>query len=541
MTERMHFDIVIVGAGPSGLSAAIRLGQLNQSSSKPLSVCVLEKASEIGGHIISGNVLEPRALDTLIPDWRKQNTPIQTPAKKDRFYLLTPKSSIRLPVPPQLNNHGNYIISLSKTCRWLAEEAEKLGITIIPGYAVTSGIYNKNQQMIGVKTGDMGIKKDGSPSENHQPGIEITANQVILAEGCRGSLTEEIIEKYHLRAQCQMQTYAIGVKEVWKIPEKKHDSGLTMHTIGWPLQSDTYGGSFVYHYEKNLVALGFVIGLDYANPYIDPHAELQRYKHHPMLKSMLENGECIAYASRALNEGGLQAIPQLSFPGGVIVGCGAGFLNAPKIKGTHTAMQSGILAAEAIYNHLHKNKKSPRIKSYDEKIEKSWITQELKKARNIRPGFYQGLWAGLVNAAFESYISFGHSPWTLSLRLDHTQLQPAKKYSPIGYPKPDGKISFSKLESVRLSGTNHAEDQPCHLIIKNPRLPIPQNYTIYAGPESRYCPANVYEYVKIDGKVQLQINGQNCVHCKSCSIKDPNQNIRWVPPQGGDGPRYRET
>ena len=540
-TETMYFDIIIVGAGPAGLSAAIKLGQLNQNRSHPLSICVLEKASEIGGHIISGNVLEPRALDQLIPNWRKQKTPIQTKATKDRFYIFTKKHAIRLPVPPQMQNHGNYIISLSQTCRWLAEEAEKLGVTIIPGFAVVAGIYNKNHQLTGVRTGDMGVKKDGKPGPNYQPGIEISAQQVILAEGCRGSLTEDIIEKYALRDHCQMQSYAIGVKEVWKVPEKYQQDGLCMHSIGWPLTNDTYGGSFIYHYEKNKIALGFVIGLDYANPYLDAHAELQRYKHHPFIQKMLSNGECIAYASRALNEGGIQAIPQLSFPGGVIAGCAAGFLNVPKIKGTHTAMQSGILAAEAIFTHIHDEKSCPRVSTYDKKIKKSWITQELNQVRNIRPGFYQGLWPGLINAAFESYLSFGYSPWTLSLREDHKQLQPATNFTPIPYPKPDGTLSFSKLESVRLSGTNHTEDQPCHLILKDPNLAIPQNYNLYAGPESRYCPANVYEYVKIDDKMTLQINGQNCVHCKSCSIKDPNQNIRWVLPQGGEGPRYRET
>ncbi len=539
--NRMDFDIVIVGAGPAGLSAAIRLGQRNQNSDKPLSVCVLEKAAEIGGHIISGNVLETRALDTLIPNWREKNTPIKTEARKDRFYLLTQKRAWRLPVPPQMFNHGNYIISLSQTCRWLAQEAEALGITVIPGFAVTAGIFDEEDRLIGVKTGDMGRKKDGSAGPNFQPGVEIHAQQVILAEGCRGSLTEDLMNKYQLRAQSQMQTYAIGVKEVWQVPPKNHDNGLVAHTINWPLDRKTYGGGFIYHYDQDKIALGLVIGLDYQNPYLDPHAELQRYKHHPKIAKMLQGGQCIAYASRALNEGGIQAIPQLAFPGGVIAGCGAGFLNVPKIKGTHTAMQSGIIAAETVFDALQQATPNRHLSQYDQKIRDSWIWPELHKVRNIRPGFYGGLWRGLINAAFESYVSFGHSPWTLALRKDHTQLQPAKNHQPIAYPKPDDVLSFSKLSSVRLSGTNHTEDQPCHLILQDPSKAIPINYTIYAGPEARYCPANVYEYVTIDGQVQLQINGQNCVHCKTCSIKDPTQNIRWVPPQGGEGPRYRET
>ena len=387
----------------------------------------------------------------------------------------------------------------------------------------------------------MGLNKQGQPGDNFQPGIDIHAKQVILAEGCRGSLTEDIIEKFQLRAHCQMQSYAIGVKEVWRVKPKNYQDGLTMHSIGWPLDNRTYGGSFVYHYDEDKVALGFVIGLDFANPYLDAHGELQRYKQHPMIQGMLKDGECIAYASRALNEGGYQAIPDLSFPGGIIVGCGAGFLNVPKIKGTHAAIESGMLGAEAIFEHIHKQKNSPRIVAYDKKVKDSWIWPELYRVRNIRPGFYRGLWLGLMNAAFESYLSFGHSPWTMALRKDHLQLEPAKKHQPITYPKSDGKLIFNKLESVRLSGTNHSENQPCHLIIKDPSKPIPINYTIYAGPESRYCPANVYEYVAIDGQMHLQINGQNCVHCKSCSIKDPTQNIKWVPPQGGDGPRYSET
>ncbi len=534
----LEFDVLIVGGGPAGLACAIELGKQQVNSEKPLNICLIDKGSEIGAHILSGNVLDPKSLNQLIPNWQEKKAPISTKVSSDRFYWLTKNYSIRLPTPPQLYNHGNYIISLSQLCRWLATEAEALGINIIPGYAAVSPIY-ENEQVIGISTNEVGRKKDGSQGPQYQPGIKIYAKQTVLAEGCYGYITEKVISKYKLREHAQPQSYAIGVKEVWRCDNKAFKDGLAIHSIGWPLSSDTYGGSFIYHYQKNRIAIGLVIGLDYKNPYINPHSELQRFKQHRKIKPMLTGGKCLAYGSRALNEGGWQAIPQLSFPGGVIVGCAAGFLNAGRIKGTHTAIASGMQAAQAIQELLQQQKHSNQCFNYQKSMEKSWVFKELYRSRNIRPGFYRGRLMGLLNAGFET-ITFGMSPWTLKNHKDYQQLQAANKYQPIDYPKPDGVISFDKLSSVRLSGTNHSEDQPCHLHVHDPNKSYPINYKIYAGPESRYCPANVYEYAEIDGKVKLQINGQNCVHCKSCSIKDPLQNIQWVPPQGGEGPLYTE-
>ncbi|MEC8461017.1 MAG: electron transfer flavoprotein-ubiquinone oxidoreductase [Pseudomonadota bacterium] len=535
----MNFDVLIIGAGPSGLSTAIKLAQLTGALAQPLSICVLEKGAEVGAHIVSGCVLEPRALNELWPSWQKSQHPLKTKAKKDKFYMLSQRRAWRLPNPPQMNNHGNYIVSLSKVCRWLADEAERLGVMVIPGYAAQEPIFDDGV-LVGVKTGDMGRQKDGSAGPGFQPGVSIYAKQTVLAEGCRGSLSEIIMKKYHLRTGKQPQTYAIGVKEVWQVDDSVYQEGHILHTVGWPLKNDTYGGSFLYHYEGDKIALGFVIGLDYTNPTLDAHAELQRYKHHPLIEPLLQKGTRIAYASRALNEGGWQAVPTCYFPGGLLVGCAAGFLNVPKIKGVHTAMKSGILAAEAVAAHIQGVQLEQLGKNYESRLKQSWMMRELKQCRNIRPGFYRGLWVGLANAALET-ITFGKLPWTLSLREDHNRLKPLKAIKPITYPKPDGKISFRKLDSVRLTGTNHAENQPCHLKIKNDKTPIKINYKIYGGPESYYCPAAVYEYVKIDGRVVFQINAQNCIHCKTCDIKDPTQNIQWVPPQGGEGPRYSDT
>ena len=534
----LSFDCLIIGAGPAGLSCAIALAKQQRSS---INIGIIEKGAEVGAHIISGNILETRALDELIPDWKQRNPPIHTAVQKDRFYWLTKSRAWRLPTPPQMYNNGNYIMSLSQFCRWLAKEAEALGVTIIAGYAAQQTLIEKNQ-VVGVITNDVGRNKDGSPGENFQPGVRIYAAQTILAEGCRGSITEEVIKQFSLRKHCQMQTYALGVKEVWRCPKEVYDDGLAIHSIGWPLQANTYGGGFIYHYEQEKIALGLVIGLDYKNPYLDAHAELQRFKQHPRFQAMFAQSTCIAYAARTLNEGGYQAIGQLSFPGGMIIGCAAGFLNIAKLKGTHTAMASGILAAKALSKWLKQpqTQRPPRISSYDQSLKKSWIMHELWKVRNIRAGFYHGLGYGLLNAAFET-LTQGYSPWTKKLHTDHDQLLPASPSSIINYPKPDGKISFSKLDSVRLSATNHTENQPCHLILANPKLALECNYPIYAGPESRYCPANVYEYIEVDGEKKFQINAQNCIHCKACSIKDPNLNIKWTPPQGGEGPLYTET
>ena len=538
--DSLQFDVIIVGGGPAGLACAIRLAQLNQEKQQPLSICLLDKGAQIGSHIVSGCVLDPRSLNKLIPDWKNLDTPVQTPVKKERFCWLTHTKSYALPIPPQLKNHGNYLISLSQLCQWLGSYAEKIGITIIPGYAAKTCLFNEAQEVIGIETGEMGVQRDLSHGTQYQPGVKILAKQVVLAEGCKGSVTEAIIKKYQLRKQSQPQSYAIGLKEVWQADATNYQDGLCVHTIGWPLDSSTYGGGFIYHYQ-NKIAVGLIIGLDYPNPTLDTHGELQRFKTHPSIAPMLKNGQCIAYAARALNEGGFQAIPQLYFPGGVIAGCAAGFLNIAQLKGTHNAMESGIIAAECIHEKICEKPKSIiKAINYQEKMMSSFVVDELKRARNIRPGFYRGRFFGLVNAAFET-VTFGHSPWTLQLHEDYKQTQPLSKQKRLSYPLPDGKLTFSKTDSVRLTGTNHTENQPCHLIVKNPKLIIPVNYNTYGGPEQYYCPAKVYEYVDVNGKKRLQINAQNCIHCKTCAIKDPSDNIEWIPPQGGEGPKYSET
>ena len=539
--NQLSFDIVIIGAGPSGLCSAIRLAQLNQERKTQYSICVLEKGAQVGAHILSGCILNPSGLDKVIPDWREKESPIKTRVQKDRFYWLTKQKAMRLPVPPQMRNKESYIVSLSKVCLWLSQHAESLGVHIIAGYAAQKALFNEKNEVIGIETGEMGRKKDQSKSPQYQPGVKILAKQIMLAEGCKGSLTETIIDHYNLRENCQPQNYAIGLKEVWQVDNKHYQEGLSIHTTGWPLNSKTYGGGFIYHYEKK-IALGIVIGLDYENPRLDAHGELQRLKTHPYVSRMLENSQCIAYGARALNEGGYQAIPQLNFPGGVIVGCAAGFLNVAQLKGTHNAMKSGIIAAECVHQQLSQEKENTvsNIRDYHEKMQQSEIVQELKSVRNIRPGFYRGRVLGLINAGFET-ITMGLSPWTIQLDADNEKLKPQSCQPPINYPKADGKLIFSKTDSVRLTATNHNEDQPCHLIIKDPSLVIPINFKKYGGPEQYYCPANVYEYVKDGQDYKLQINAQNCIHCKTCAIKDPNNNIKWVPPQGGEGPRYSET
>lgn len=531
----MEYDAIIIGAGPSGLSCAIRMKQLNPD----INVCILEKGSEVGAHLLSGAVFEPRALDELIPDWKEKGAPLHTPVTKDRFLFLTEKKSYPLPTPPQMHNKGNYIISLGNLGRWLAEQAEALGVEIFPGFAAAEILYSKQNAVIGVATGDMGINAAGEKTESFEPGIELHAPQTIFAEGCHGSLTKQLIAHYDLRAHSDPQTYGLGIKEIWEIQPDKHKAGHVLHTIGWPMDSKTYGGSWLYHMEDNQISIGFVTGLDYKNPYLSPYQEMQRFKTHPAIKPLLEGGRRIAYGARALVEGGFQSMPKLSMPGAVLIGDTAGFLNVPKIKGNHTAMKSGMLAAEALIPLLAASSDyGQECTSYEPDLRSSWIGQELKTVRNIRPGFHKGLWFGLINALFET-LTRGLAPWTLKNHADHKQLGKAANYDKIEYPKPDGVITFDRLSSVQLSNTNHAEDQPVHLQLKDPSIPTDKNLPLYDEPAQRYCPAGVYE-ILIDekGDPYLQINSQNCVHCKTCDIKDPCQNINWVTPQGGDGPNY---
>lgn len=536
--EAMELDVVIVGGGPAGLSCAIRLKQLADEAGKELMIGVLEKGSEIGAHLMSGAVFEPRALDELIPDWKEKGAPLKVEAKKDKFLFLTKNKSYPFPTPPQMHNKGNYIISLANLGRWLGEQAESMGIEIFPGFAAAEVLYDDQSRVIGVATRDMGIEKDGSKGDNFEAGYELHARQTIFAEGCHGSLTKTLIEKFDLRANSDPQTYGLGIKEIWEIDPAKHDEGLCTHTLGWPLDNATYGGSWLYHMEDNQVSLGFVVGLDYQNPHLSPYEEMQRFKTHPAIKPLLEGGRRIAYGARALVEGGFQSLPKLSFAGGVLIGDTAGFLNVPKIKGNHTAMKSGMIAAESVFALLTTTEEwGLECTAYPEALEKSWIWSELKAVRNIRPGFHKGLWFGLINAAWET-LTRGLSPWTLKNHADHSAMKPADQMPKIDYPKPDGTITFDRLTNVSYSATNHAEGQPAHLILKDPSIPMSVNLPKYDEPAQRYCPAGVYEILEENGEKKLQINAQNCVHCKTCDIKDPSQNIDWVVPQGGDGPNY---
>ena len=483
-------------------------------------------------------MLEPRALNELFPDWKALGAPLNTPAGEDRFLFLTEKRAFRLPTPPQMNNHGNYIISLGNLCRWLGRQAEGLGVEIYPGFAAAEVLYHEDGSVKGVATGDLGIGKDGAHTENYQPGMELHAKQTIFAEGCRGSLTKGLMQKFNLREHADPQAYGIGIKELWEVKPERHQAGLVVHTTGWPVDRRTYGGSFLYHLENNQVAVGFVIGLDYENPWISPFDEFQRFKTHPAIRGFFEDGRRVAYGARAITEGGFQSLPKLTFPGGMLVGDTAGFLNVPKIKGIHTAMKSGMTAAEAVYDALAQEG-TQEVKSYAQKVRASWIWDELYRVRNIRPSFHWGFWGGLVYSAIDTFVFRGKAPWTMHNHDDHSALKKAADCPRIEYPKPDGKLMFDKLSSVFISNVNHEENQRCHLTLKDATVPVRVNLALYAGPEQRFCPAGVYEFVKNDdGSDRLQINAANCVHCKTCDIKDPTQNINWVVPEGGGGPNY---
>jgi electron-transferring-flavoprotein dehydrogenase len=538
--ESMEYDIVIVGAGPAGLSAAIRLRQLAAEHDRDISVCVIEKGSEVGAHILSGAVLEPRSLNELIPDWKERGAPLITPVNKDRFLLLTNQASYGLPTPPQMNNHGNYIISLGNLCRWLGEQAEELGVEIYSGFAAAEILYDDAGSVVGVATGDMGRDPEGKPTDNFEPGVELRGRLTFFAEGCRGSLTKQLFERYDLRQGADPQTYGIGIKELWEVTPEQHQPGLVVHTVGWPVDSKTYGGSFMYHLEDRQVAVGFVIGLDYQNPFLSPFDEFQRFKTHPDIRSTFEGGRRIAYGARALSEGGIQSIPRLTFPGGLLIGDTAGFLNVPKIKGTHTAMKSAMVAAEAAFETLSQENGDKEVSAYPERLRQSWLWDELHRVRNIRPSFRWGLIGGIAYSALDTYVLRGKAPWTLHHHADHSALKKASECHRIEYPKPDGKLTFDKLSSVFISNTNHTENQPCHLTLNDPSVPINVNLALYDAPEQRYCPAGVYEIVRNEdgSNPRLQINSQNCVHCKTCDIKDPTQNINWVVPEGGGGPNY---
>jgi len=542
--ETMEYDVVVVGAGPAGLAAAIRLKQLAARSGKDASVCVLEKGSEVGAHILSGAVIDPRALNELFPDWRERNAPLNAPVTEDRFMFLTESASYKVPdllLPACFKNHGMYIASLGNVCRWLAQQAEALGVEIFPGFAAAEVLYREDGALHGVATGNLGVGRDGKPTANYQPGMELHAKYTFFAEGCRGHLGRQVQRRFNLRAGSDPQAFGIGLKELWEIRPERHKQGLVVHTAGWPLSNDTYGGSFLYHLENNQVSIGFVVGLNYSNPYLDPYEEFQRYKTHPAIRPFLEGGKRIAYGARAIAAGGLQSLPSLVFPGGCLVGDDAGFLNASRIKGTHAAIKSGMLAAEAAHTALAAGRAHDELAAYSDTFQSSWLHDELYRARNFKPWMSKGLVLGTVMVGIDQVLLGGRAPWTLRHHnRDHENLKTKNEAEPISYPKPDGVITFDRMSSVYLSNTNHAEDQPCHLTLKDASVPIKVNLELYDAPEQRYCPAGVYEIVRdADGSnPRLQINAQNCVHCKTCDIKDPTQNIVWVAPEGGGGPNY---
>ena len=536
LREEMEYDVVIVGAGPAGLSAAIKIKQLDSN----INVCVLEKGSEVGSHILSGNVFETRALNELIPDWKDKNAPVKTKVEKEKFLFLSKNNSFSWPtwlLPAVQQNHNNYIISLGNLCKWLAEQAEALGVEIFPGFPASKILFSKDDKVIGVQTGDMGINKEGNKKESFEPGINILGKVTVFAEGCRGHLGKEIIKKYSLNKDKSPQQYGIGFKEVWEVEDSQHDKGLVLHTTGWPLDNSTYGGSFCYHAENNKIYIGYVVGLDYKNPHLSPYDEFQRFKTHPSIIKYIKNGKRISYGARALIEGGLQSLPTMHMPGALIIGCDAGTLNMPKIKGSHTAMKSGIIAAETICEYIQSNKP---LSNFEIKFKNSWLYKELYQARNVKPSFNWGLIVAILFTGIDQIIFRGNMPFTLKHKhADHETLLPISKVKKIDYPKYDGKITFDKTSSVYLTGTNHEDDQPVHLQLKDKNLPI--NYTLskFDEPAQRYCPAGVYEIDRSDSlNPKFVINAQNCIHCKTCDIKEPSQNINWVVPEGSGGPNY---
>jgi len=540
--DSMDYDLVIVGGGPAGLSAAIKAKQLANDSGKEISVCVLEKGSEIGAHILSGAVMDPKALTELFPNWKELGAPLNTEVTADQFLFLTANQSYQVPnwlLPHCFKNEGNYIVSLANVTRWLGEQAEALGVEIFPGFPAAQILYDEQDAVCGVITGSMGLDKEGQPTDQFQLGMELRAKYTLFAEGSRGHLGKQLISKYALDKDADPQSYGIGIKELWEIEPSKSKPGLVVHTAGWPLDSDTYGGSFLYHLGDNQVAVGLVVGLSYKNPYLSPFEEFQRYKLHPKIRETFEGGKRIAYGARALTAGGLNSLPKTIFPGGALIGDDAGFLNASRIKGSHAAIKTGMLAAQAAVAAINENRSADLLTAYPQSFEHSWLHTELNQARNFKPWMSKGLYMGSLMVGLEQKILGGNMPWTIHLKhADHECLESAALHKPIDYPKPDGKLTFDRLSSVFISNTNHAENQPIHLTLKNASIPVDINLKNYAGPEQRYCPAGVYEYIETDGKARLQINSQNCVHCKTCDIKDPTQNIIWVTPEGGGGPNY---
>ncbi len=543
--DSMQFDVVIVGAGPAGLSAAIKLKQLASAQNQEISICIVEKGAEVGAHSLSGAVLDPVALNELIPDWESKKAPVNCSVVKDNVLYLTQSRSFKLPVPPSMHNHGNYIISLGQLSKWLAAQAEELGVEIYPGFAAAEVLYHADGSVKGIATGDMGRDKNGEETPNFQPGMELHARQTIFAEGAHGSLTKEVIQTFQLDKNVQKQVYGLGVKEIWQADPSVCMAGKVVHTLGWPMDNKTYGGSFMYHMGGNKIAIGFVIGLDYQNPYLSPFEEFQRFKTHPAVSPFLKNGKRLEYGARVLSEGGVQCMPKLTFAGGVLVGDAAGFVNVPKIKGIHSSMKSGMLVAECIYQSLQghdaESDQSVEISGLDESLKSSWLYKELWAVRNVRPTFKWGALVGAAYAGLEEYILRGKAPWTIKhAHADHESLKLAAQSNLITYPKPDGVLTFDIASSVYLSGTHHEENQPCHLQLKNPEVAIDVNYAQFAAPETKYCPAGVYEIVMENEQPKLQINASNCLHCKTCDIKDSTQNINWVCPEGGGGPNYSE-